>query len=48
VHEAIDEAVGTSHKKWALVLVAFLLGAVLAAFVVRQRRESTSIETDLQ
>jgi H+/gluconate symporter-like permease len=48
VQEAIDEALGTSHKKWALVLVAFLVGAVVAAFVARQRQESTSLETELQ
>lgn len=48
VQEAIDEALGISHKKWALVLVAFLLGAMVAAFVARQRQESTSLEAELQ
>ena len=28
--EAVDEAVGRSSKRWALILVAFVIGAVVA------------------
>jgi len=36
--EALKETVGISSKKWALVLVAFVVGAVGAFWLVRRAR----------
>ena len=53
--EALKETVGTSSKKWALVLVAFVVGAMGAFWLVRRldppsRRplRSTSTRPDLR
>ena len=35
-HEVIAEAVGKSRKKWALLVAAFLLGAMATAWLVRR------------
>ena len=42
VVEAIDEATGASSRKWAVILVAFVLGAVVALVAVRRRAEQRS------
>ena len=38
VAEVIEEAVGTSRKKWALLVVALVAGAVGVRWLVRRRR----------
>jgi len=38
VQEAADELTGRSKRKWALVLVAFVLGGVIAVVVIRSRK----------
>jgi hypothetical protein len=35
--ELVDEAVGASPRKWAIVLVALVLGAGIALWFVRRR-----------
>jgi uncharacterized protein with ACT and thioredoxin-like domain len=44
LQEAVKEVTGRSTRKWALVLIAFVLGSVVAVAVInlRQRR---AIET---
>ena len=39
VEEAVDEVFGQSKRNWALVLLAFILGAVATAVVVIRFRE---------
>ena len=36
--EAINEAIGLSRKKWALVLVALAVGAIGACWLLRRDR----------
>ena len=36
VEEVINETMGTSHRKWALLLVAMLVGAVGALWLTRR------------
>lgn len=38
--EAVDEAIGTSPKKWALIVVALLAGAIAALWLTRRRRQA--------
>ena len=38
VDEAIQEAIGTSPKKWALVVVALITGAIVAVWLTRRTR----------
>jgi len=38
--EALKETAGTSSKKWALVLVAFVVGATAAFWLVRRSRSA--------
>jgi hypothetical protein len=38
--EALKETIGTSHKKWALVLVALAAGAAGALWLVRRARSA--------
>jgi hypothetical protein len=45
VDEVIEEAVGTSSKKWALILVAFVAGAIAAVWLTRRARSSGSAIT---
>jgi hypothetical protein len=33
IEEAVDEALGTSSKKWALILIALVVGAALALWL---------------
>ena len=44
VQEAIAEVSGTSHRKWAVVLLAIVVGAAVAGVVMRRRRERFSTE----
>ena len=44
--EAIDELVGGSTRKWAVMLVAFVLGALAAGVVIRRRSERSARATD--
>lgn len=39
LEEAFDELTGRSNRKWAVVLVSFVLGALVAMFVAKRRRE---------
>ena len=38
VEEALEEAVGRSSKKWALVVVALVVGALAACWWMRRAR----------
>jgi hypothetical protein len=38
VQEALEEAVGRSSKKWALVVVALVVGALAASWWMRRAR----------
>ena len=38
--EALEEAIGTSTKKWALIVVAVLAGAIVALWLTRRRRQA--------
>jgi hypothetical protein len=57
LQETVDELSGRSKRKWAVILVAFVIGAVAAALVIRSRKrgavdpaksldEETMIATD--
>ena len=43
--EALKETVGISSKKWALVLVAFVVGAMSAFWLVRRARSAEPAAT---
>jgi hypothetical protein len=45
VEEAVDEVFGQSKRKWALVLLAFIVGAVAAAVVAVRFRDHIGAET---
>jgi hypothetical protein len=40
VDEALDEAIGRSNKKWALVLLALVAGATVAFWMTRRARST--------
>ena len=42
VDEAVDEAVGRSSKKWALVLLALVVGAAVAFWLTHRARSTES------
>ena len=44
VDEVIDEAVGSSSKKWALLLVAVAVGAAFAFWIVRRAAAGRSLD----
>lgn len=46
IAEAIDEVTGGSNRKWALVLIALVVGAVVASMVLKHRREQPAAEGD--
>jgi hypothetical protein len=48
LEEAVDEATGRSNKKWALVLVAFAVGGIIGAIIVKRRRDRPSTELEPQ
>ena len=45
VEEAVDEVFGQSKRKWALILLAFILGAAATAVVAVRFREHIGAET---
>lgn len=45
LEEAIEEAFGTSPRKWALVLLALVAGALGALWLTRRRRPIPSAAT---
>jgi hypothetical protein len=46
VQEAADEVRGRSSRKWAVALVALLLGAAIALVVVQRRARRVAAEDD--
>ena len=50
VEEVINETMGTSHRKWALLLVAMLVGAVGALWVTRRSgaTETTTAPAEIE
>ncbi len=48
IHEAVNEVVGKSKQKWALVVLALVLGAVVASVVVRRRAEKSTTPNEQQ
>ena len=46
LHEAADELSGRSNRKWAVMLLAFLIGMVVAVIVIKRRGGTLAIETD--
>ena len=43
IQEAIDEVVGRSHKKWAVILIAVIVGAAIASAVHRRRQAQVQV-----
>ena len=37
IEEAVDQLSGRSRKKWAVMLLAFIVGAAVTAFILRRR-----------
>lgn len=46
VVEAIDEVRGRSNRKWAIAVVAFAIGVVVAVIVIRRRGGQLAVEVD--
>jgi len=46
LHEAADELGGRSNRKWAVMLVAFILGIVATVIVIKRRGGTLPIEND--
>ena len=44
--EAADELRGRSNRKWAVMLLAFLVGIVVAVIVIKRRGGTLPIESD--
>jgi hypothetical protein len=42
LNETVDELTGRSTRKWAVVLVAFVVGCAVAALVMRRRQRSAA------
>ena len=42
VDEALDEAVGRSSKRWALVLLALVIGGAVAVWLSRRNAQSST------
>lgn len=42
IDEAIDEATGRSPKRWALIVVAFVAGVMVAVWLTRRSRSADS------
>jgi len=38
LEEAVEELTGRSKRKWAVVLIAFVLGGVVAVVVIKSRK----------
>lgn len=39
IEETIDQLTGRSRKKWAVMLLAFVVGAALTAYLLRRRSQ---------
>lgn len=48
IQEAINEVVGKSKRKWALVVVGLVLGAVVASVVMRRRGDKSTTPNEQQ
>ena len=48
VEEVINETMGTSHRKWALLLVAMLVGAVGALWLTRRSGATESAPAEIE
>ena len=48
VQEAAAEVTGSSNRKWAVVLVAFVLGVAVTAIIVNWQRGQSSGESEPQ
>lgn len=48
VQEAIAELSGTSNRKWAVVLLAIVLGAAVAGVIMQRRSHRYSTESEPQ
>ena len=48
VLEAIDEVSGTSNRKWAVILLAIVLGAAVASVVMKRRGDQSPTESEPQ
>lgn len=46
LHEAAEELSGRSNRKWAVMLIAFLLGIVATAIFIKRRGGTLPIEND--
>lgn len=46
LHEAAEELSGRSNRKWAVMLIAFLIGIVVTAIVIKRRGGTLPIEND--
>jgi len=46
LHEAADELAGRSNRKWAVMLLAFLVGIVATAVFIKRRGGTLPIEND--
>jgi hypothetical protein len=46
IHEAAEELSGRSNRKWAVMLVAFLIGIVAAVIIIKRRGGTLAIESD--
>jgi hypothetical protein len=44
--EAADELRGKSNRKWAVMLLSFLIGTVVAVIVIKRRGGTLAIESD--
>ena len=43
LQEAVDELRGRSKRKWAVILIAVLVGGVTATIIIRRRRRAASV-----
>ncbi len=46
LQEAAEELTGRSNRKWAVMLLAFLVGIAAAAIVIKRRGGTLPIEND--
>ncbi|TFH20889.1 MAG: hypothetical protein E4H05_01340 [Acidimicrobiales bacterium] len=46
LHEAAEELSGRSNRKWAVMLLAFLIGIVATVIVIKRRGGTLPIEND--
>ena len=48
LEEALEEAVGASSKRWALILIAFVIGGVLALWLAQRIKGAPLLEDGSQ